>query len=130
MEFEHVMDVIVRAFEALGVAIFVIGAVFAAGRYVLTGLQRAKPSLTALRHDLGRSILLGLEILIIADIIATITVDLSLRSAASLGIIVLVRTFLSFSLSIELEGTLPWRRGPGHPAPPDHPPPPDRPAPA
>ena len=62
------------------------------------------------RNELGRIILLGLEILIIADIIQTITVDLTLTNAATLGVIVLVRTFLSFSLEIELEGAPPWRR--------------------
>ena len=62
------------------------------------------------RQDVGRSILLGLEILIIADIVQTITIDPTLESAATLGIIVLVRTFLSFSLEIELEGVVPWRR--------------------
>ena len=62
------------------------------------------------RNELGRIILLGLEILIIADIIQTITVDLTLKNAATLGVIVLVRTFLSFSLEIELEGAPPWRR--------------------
>jgi uncharacterized membrane protein len=59
----------------------------------------------------GRAILLGLEFLIIADIVMTITVDPTLKSAAALGVIVLVRTFLSFSLEIELEGSLPWRKG-------------------
>jgi uncharacterized membrane protein len=55
------------------------------------------------RHDVGRSILLGLEVLIIADIVETITIDPTLESAATLALIVLVRTFLSFSLEIELE---------------------------
>ena len=63
-----------------------------------------------LRRQIGRAILLGLEFLIIADIVLTITVDLTLTSALALGLIVLVRTFLSFSLEIELGGTLPWRR--------------------
>ena len=63
-----------------------------------------------LRRRLGRSILLGLEFLIIADIVLTITVDPTLESALALGLIVLVRTFLSFSLEIELEGAPPWRR--------------------
>lgn len=60
------------------------------------------------RRNVGRAILLGLELLIIADIVMTITVDPTLESAAALGLIVLVRTFLSFSLEIELEGSLPW----------------------
>ncbi|MND09553.1 hypothetical protein D3C83_329840 [compost metagenome] len=59
---------------------------------------------------MGRAILGGLEFLIIADIVLTITVDPTLESAAALGLIVLVRTFLSFSLEIELDGCLPWRR--------------------
>jgi uncharacterized membrane protein len=62
------------------------------------------------RRGIGRSILLGLEILIIADIVQTITIDPTVESAVALALIVLVRTFLSFSLEIELEGTLPWRR--------------------
>jgi hypothetical protein len=55
-------------------------------------------------------VLLGLEVLIIADIVQTITIDPTVESALSLGIIVLVRTFLSFSLEIELEGVVPWHR--------------------
>jgi uncharacterized membrane protein len=54
--------------------------------------------------------LLGLEFLIIADIVATTTIDATPSSALTLGLIVLVRTFLSFSLEVELEGALPWRR--------------------
>ena len=75
----------------------------------------AGPVYEAARQGIGRAILLGLEILIIADIIQTIIVDPTLESAATLGIIVLVRIILSFSLDIELTGRLPWRmaeRGP------------------
>ena len=73
----------------------------------------ARPSraaYTALRHNLGRTILLGLEVLIIADIILTVAIDQTLENAATLGLIVLVRTFLSFSLDIEMDGVVPWRR--------------------
>jgi uncharacterized membrane protein len=69
-----------------------------------TAYQRA-------RQGVGRAMLLGLEVLIIADIVLTITVYRTFDSALTLGLIVLVRTFLSFSLEVELEGTLPWRRG-------------------
>lgn len=62
------------------------------------------------RRNVGRAILLGLEFLIVADIVMTITVDATLETALTLGLIVLVRTFLSFSLEVELEGVLPWRR--------------------
>ena len=64
----------------------------------------------AARRGVGRAILLGLEIMIIADIVRTITIATTFESVITLGIIVLVRTFLSFSLEIELEGAVPWRR--------------------
>ena len=90
----------------------------AARRLVLrtAGGQQAYESA---RRNVGRAILLGLEFLIIADIVQTITIDPTLESALALGLIVLVRTFLSFSLEIELEGIVPWRkastRAPGTP---------------
>ena len=71
---------------------------------------RSAPAFKTLRRNLGRVILLGLEVLIVADIITTITIDQTPSSAITLGIVVLVRTFLSFSLEIELDGVLPWRR--------------------
>jgi uncharacterized membrane protein len=71
---------------------------------------RREGAFERVRQAIGRAILLGLEVLIIADIVLTITVDTTLESALTLGLVVLVRTFLSFSLEIELEGTLPWRR--------------------
>ena len=63
-----------------------------------------------LRTNIGRTILLGLEVLIVADIVLTVAIDQTIESAITLGIIVLVRTFLSFSLEIELEGVVPWHR--------------------
>ncbi|MEA3218738.1 MAG: hypothetical protein QOJ19_4894, partial [Acidimicrobiia bacterium] len=62
------------------------------------------------RQDVGRAILLGLEVLIIADIVQTITIDPSLESTATLALIVVVRTFLSLSLEIELDGVVPWHK--------------------
>ena len=121
MSFDEVMEAVVRGFEVGGVAILVAGSlgafVSAALSYRRIGGRRAYE---AARRNVGRAILLGLEFLIIADIVLTITVDPTLESAAALGLIVLVRTFLSFSLEIELEGCLPWRRNdpdrvrPGH----------------
>jgi uncharacterized membrane protein len=105
------MESISLVFETVGVAVFVIGSLALVAR-VAQGLLGQRPQVTyvGVRNQLGRVILLGLEILIIADIIRTITVDLTLESAATLGLIVLVRTFLSFSLEVELEGAPPWRR--------------------
>jgi uncharacterized membrane protein len=85
----HVVDVV----EAVGAAIMVLGAL-------------AYPQL---QEDVGRVILLGLEALIIADIIQTIVVEPSLDSVAVLGSIVVIRILLSFSLEVEIDGTWPWR---------------------
>jgi uncharacterized membrane protein len=111
MTFREAMETVSTAFEFVGVAIFVLGALLLAIRIVGGYLgARARVTYVGVRNELGRIILLGLEILIIADIIQTITVDLTLTNAATLGVIVIVRTFLSFSLEIELEGAPPWRR--------------------
>lgn len=71
------------------------------------------------RQDLGRAILLGLEFLIAGDIIRTVAVAPTLQNVLVLGLIVLIRTFLSFSLQLEIEGKLPWSREsrPAHRAP-------------
>ena len=119
MDFDHFEDWMERAvhgFEALGVLVLVIGSLAALARYVTTMRDNPKAAYQQLRQDLGRAILLGLEILIIADIILTITVEQTIESAATLGVVVLVRTFLSFSLEIELEGTPPWNRAPARDA--------------
>jgi uncharacterized membrane protein len=89
MEFESVMEEIARGFEAVGVAIIVIGGV---------------------RRGFGKPLILGLEILVAADIVQTITVDPGFESVIVLGILVLVRVALSFSLDIEVDGIVPWRR--------------------
>jgi len=80
-------------------------------RAAVNARQGAPAAYQRARQDVGRAILLGLEVLIIADIVLTITVEQTVESALTLGLIVLVRTFLSFSQEIELEGNLPWRRG-------------------
>lgn len=110
MDFHGLMEWVVVAFEIAGVAIFAVGSVAAvvraASRWSRGDRER---NYEIIRRDIGRSILLGLEVLIIADIVQTITVDPSLESAFILALIVLVRTFLSFSLEVELEGAFPWR---------------------
>jgi len=109
MHFQDVMNTIVRAFEALGVAILVAGTVIAFGRYLLQ-LSRGTGRLDAfsdLRGQLGRSILLGLEVLVAADIVRTIVEVPTLVSAVSLGIIVFVRIALSFAIDVEIDGVGP-----------------------
>jgi uncharacterized membrane protein len=109
--FSDAVELVVLGFEALGVTILVVGSFVSAVAYVI---DLRKASRTAaykrLRGNVGRTILLGLEVLIVADIVLTVAIDSTLESAATLGLIVLVRTFLSFSLEIELDGVVPWRR--------------------
>jgi uncharacterized membrane protein len=111
VDLEGGLDTTVRWFEIAGVGILVIGGLVSFVVYA-RDLSRGhrRVAYTGLRHNLGRTILLGLEILIIADIILTVAIDQTLESAATLGLIVLVRTFLSFSLDIEMDGVVPWRR--------------------
>ena len=111
MDFDETMRWVVRAFEVLGVAVLAIGSFWGLATY-LVALARGerRSAYEDLRHTIGRAILLGLEILIIADIVKTVTVDPSLESAIGLALIVGVRTFLSFSLEIELDGVVPWRK--------------------
>jgi uncharacterized membrane protein len=112
VNFHETMERVVQGFEIAGVAILVVGSLLAfvsAAAAVRGGDRRA--AYQRARQGVGRAILLGLEVMIIADIVLTITVERTFDSALTLGIIVLVRTFLSFSLELELEGTLPWRRG-------------------
>ena len=112
MNLHDTMERVVQGFEVAGVAILVVGSLlaFVSAAFGLRGGD-GRVAYQRARQGVGRAILLGLEVLIIADIVLTITVDRTFDSAITLGIIVLVRTFLSFSLEIELEGTLPWRRG-------------------
>ena len=112
MSYHESMERVVNGFEIAGVAILVVGSLLALVRAAVN-LHRgaALAAYRRARQDVGRAILLGLEVLIIADIVLTITVEQTVESAVTLGLIVLVRTLLSLSLEIELEGTLPWRRG-------------------
>ena len=110
--YEEIMQDVVRGFEVAGVGVLVVGSVLAFARFAVELFSRPlDQAYEGVRHRVGRAILLGLEVLIIADIVQTITIDPTLESVITLGVLVLVRTFLSFSLEIELEGVVPWRRG-------------------
>jgi uncharacterized membrane protein len=114
--FEDVMENVVRGFEVAGVGVLVVGSVLAFAGFVIDLFRRPfDQAYESVRQSVGRAILLGLEILIIADIVQTITIDPTLESVITLGVLVLVRTFLSFSIEIELEGVVPWRRGSAKP---------------
>ena len=114
MEFDEAVRHVVTVIEAVGVIVLVLGAVIAfltSGRALFHRSSSTRGSAyDELRRSLARVILLGLEILILADIIRTIVVDQTTQSVAVLGIIVIVRIVLSWSLQVEIEGTWPWAR--------------------
>lgn len=111
MNVEAVFDAIVIGIEALGVAAVVIGFAIAVVLAVrsLAGGAGGRAAFQTLRTAIGGSILLGLEIFVAADIIRTISTP-SLEDAAVLGLIVIIRTVLSMSIQIEIDGVAPWRR--------------------
>lgn len=97
--------------EAFGVAIIVLAALYALGRAAVDLLRSRSSEATfdALRQRLGRGILLGLELLVAADIVHTVAVELTFETVGVLAIIVSIRTFLSFTLEVELTGRWPWQ---------------------
>ena len=111
MSFTEIMEWVSRGFEVVAIAVLVAGFMWGAIvalRVRLAG--REKESYTVLRRYFGRTILLGLEVLVAADLIRTVAVDQTWENVLGLGLIVLIRTFLSFSLEVEMDGIWPWRR--------------------
>jgi uncharacterized membrane protein len=108
--FQSVIETVGMVIDGAGVAAIVIGTiaatVFAGGRLV----RRQRPVYRPYRQFLGRSILLGLELLVAADIIRTVAITPTLESVAVLAAIVLIRTFLSFALELEITGRWPWQK--------------------
>jgi uncharacterized membrane protein len=94
--------------DGLGVAIIVVGLAIASARYLAEG-RKTSDGYRRYRQDLGFGILLGLEFLVAADIIRTVAVTPTLQGVLVLGVIVLIRTFLSMSIQVELEGRWPWQ---------------------
>jgi len=112
MTFAEVMDHVAQAFESLGALVLSVGIVWSFLLAVLTWHRSGRPKQAygLLRQALGGTLLLGLEILVAADLVRTIAVAPTVTNVLILGLIVLIRTFLSFSLETEISGTLPWRR--------------------
>ena len=118
MSFTDAMDRVSQGFEILGVAVLAIGFLVALIRSALT-LRRTRnldDAYVVVRNDFGRSVVFAVELLVAADLIRTVAVQPTLENVAALGLIVLIRTFLSFSLEVEIEGMWPWRRGARVPA--------------
>ena len=98
--------------EILAVAIIAIGILVALGRFLLHSVVRRAPGdhYHALKVTLAKTLLLGLEILVAADVIVTVALEATLESVLILGLLVIIRTFLSWSLVVEIEGRWPWQR--------------------
>ncbi len=115
MDLARMMEEIARGVEVLGIATLVLGLLVALAQAArrLTGGEEARGGEEAyrvVRTVFGRSILLGLEFLVAADIIRTVAVDPPLENVAALGVTVPIRTLLSSSLEVEIDARLPWRR--------------------
>ena len=110
MSLEQTMEDIARGVEILGVTTVVVGlaAALVTGGLGVTRGEALDSVYRTIRTVFARSILLGLEFLVAADIIRTVAVEPSLENVGVLGLIILIRTFLSFSLEVELEGRWPW----------------------
>ena len=105
------IEVAALAIEILAVAIIVVSIVYALARYLVQAAARQKVEhrYRRLKTRLGRALLLGLEILVAADIVRTVALEATLQSVAVLGLLVLIRTFLSWALVVEIEGRWPWQ---------------------
>jgi uncharacterized membrane protein len=108
VSFEEAIETVGKFVETGGVAVIVVGIVLSLIRYaVASGRQGAYAES---RRSIGRSILLGLELLVAGDIIRTVAVSPNFASVGVLALIVLIRTFLSFTLEVEIDGRWPWQR--------------------
>ncbi|MEX0581623.1 MAG: DUF1622 domain-containing protein [Mycobacterium sp.] len=110
MSFYEVIETVGKTIDAIGVAVIAIGTLISAAGAVARWRRRTGDVYRVFRQQLGRSILLGLEFLVAADIIRTVAVTPDARSVAVLAGIVLIRTFLSFSLELEVTGYWPWQK--------------------
>ena len=113
----EIIELVGQGVDVAGVAVMVLGMIVAT-IYFLNSRRHGHDPVAAYqkyRHGIGRAILLGLEILIVADIIRTIAIEPTFSSLGILAVIVLIRTFLSTALELELEGRWPWQRPASHP---------------
>ncbi|MEZ4523249.1 MAG: DUF1622 domain-containing protein [Thermomicrobiales bacterium] len=112
MEFTETVEIVGKIVDLGGVFAIVLGIIVST--VIFLGRVRGKTdyesSYVGYRRSLGRALLLGLELLVAADIIRTIAITPTLESVAVLGGIVLIRTFLSFALELEISGKFPWQK--------------------
>ena len=107
--FVRLTEHIVRVVEAVGIAVLCLGLLVVFVSWVRRPSRWSPDGYRFVRRGLGGVILLGLEILVVADLVRTVIVAPTLSSVAALGLLVLVRTLLSWSITVEVEGTWPWK---------------------
>ena len=112
MDQEHLITGAARLVEMAGVGVLLFGALLAAAAFAMRLARHAgfREAYHELRADLGRAILLGLELLVIADIIGTVAIQPTFQNLGVLSVIVAIRTLLSFTLELEVSGRWPWQR--------------------
>ena len=115
MDYDRAVTGVARLIEVAGIAVLVAGGILATLAFLGRILRRREftDAYHAYRADLGRAILLGLEFLVAADIIGTVAIEPTFRSLGVLALIVVIRTFLSFTLELEVSGRWPWQRAAG-----------------
>lgn len=114
-ELKYYIELCARAVEVIGILTILIGTLMAIGKFAFNIQIRKPRSYKLLRQELGKAILLGLEILVAGDIIATVVTEPTMDRVLTLAVIVLIRTFLSLSIQVEIEGKFPWAKGEGTP---------------
>jgi len=117
VEIREFVEVAGTAAEIAGVVLIIGGLVIASARYAISPKGEGVSRYRRYRQDLGRAILLGLEVLVAADIVRTVAFTPTMDSVLVLAMIVAIRTFLSWSLALELEGKWPWQRAAERPVP-------------
>jgi uncharacterized membrane protein len=110
MRFQETIELVGKSVDVAGVAVIVVGVAWATVVAVVRLVQRGTGVYEEYRRLLGRSILLGLEFLVAADIIRTVAIDPTFYNVGVLAVIVIIRTFLSFSLELEITGRWPWQK--------------------
>ncbi len=112
MDFKQIIELAGTIFDLAGVGLLALGAVIAFVMYAIALIHpgNATAAYQNLRRDLGKAILLGLELLVAGDIIRSVAIDPTFMSLGVLGLLVVIRTFLSWSLEVEINGEWPWQQ--------------------
>lgn len=110
---DSLIEIASEAIEVVGVAIIVIALARATGRYLYYVARDPVAAYDRYKVNIGKGLLLGLEFLVAADVVRTVVLEPTLDNLATLGLLVVVRTFLSWSVVVEIEGRWPWQLGAG-----------------